>query len=182
VHLIFRTILAVLRARFASRLGHYDVSRSRFRVLPTDLDVNRHLNNGVYLSIADLGRFELLIRSGIWRIVSARGWYPVVVAETISFRKSLAPWQRFEVESRVLGFDDKAVYVEQRFVVAGEIYAQLFVRGRFLKRKGGVVPIPELIEAIGGVPDDLALPDWLVQWGADTALPGPRAPAPRAGG
>jgi hypothetical protein len=82
------------------------------------------------------------------------------------------------VESRVLGFDDKAVYVEQRFVVESEIDARLFVRGRFLKKSGGVVPVEELIAAIDGVPDELVVPEWLVEWGRDTALPATLMPAP----
>ena len=136
------------------------------------------MNNGVYLSILDLGRLDMLVRSGIWAIVNARGWYPVVVAETISFRKSLTLWQRFDVESRVLGFDDKAVYVEQRFTVDGEIYAKAFIRGRFLKRSGGVVPMHELLDAVGPVPAAASVPTWLHEWSQTTALPPTKAPAP----
>lgn len=178
MHLLFRTIWYQFRSRFRSRLSTYDVAVTPFRVLPTDLDILRHMNNGVYLSILDLGRLDLLGRSGIWAKVTGKGWYPVVVAETISFRKSLTLWQKFDVESRVLGFDDKAVYLEQRCVVNGEIYAQAFIRGRFLKRGGGTVSIADLLDTVGQVPDDLVLPDWLHEWGQTTALPSTRTPAP----
>src|ERR1700712_2793948 len=132
VHMIFRTILHAIISRFGTRLGPWGVARTRFRVLPTDLDILKHMNNGVYLSIADIGRFDLLQRNGVWAIFKQRGWDPVVASETISFRKSLELWQPFVVESRILGFDEKAVYVEQRFVVDGEVYTQAFIRGRFL--------------------------------------------------
>ncbi|PJJ65206.1 acyl-CoA thioesterase FadM [Compostimonas suwonensis] len=160
------------------RLGHYDVARTSFRVLPTDQDIFRHMNNGVYLSILDIGRFDMLRRNGTWAIFQKRGWYPVVVSETISFRKSLTLWQRFTVESRILGFDDKAVYVEQRCVRNGEIYAQAYIRGRFLKRSGGVVTLEELLGAVGPVPASVTVPEWLLQWGKDAALPPTRAAAP----
>ncbi|MEO6827463.1 MAG: acyl-CoA thioesterase [Microbacteriaceae bacterium] len=178
VHMIFRTMLHALASRFSQRLGHYDVARTRFRVMPSDLDIFKHMNNGVYFSIADIGRFDLLTRNGVWAIFKQRGWYPVVASETMSFRKSLELWQRFTVESRLLGFDDKAVYVEQRFVVDGEIYTQAFIRGRFLRRSGGVVPISELLDAVGQQPQSRRVPDWLLQWGADAALPSTRAQAP----
>jgi acyl-CoA thioesterase FadM len=178
VHMIFRTMLHVLLSRFGPRLGHWDVARTKFRVLPTDLDILNHMNNGVYLSIADIGRFDLLLRTGVWQTFKRRGWYPVVAAETISFRKSLELWQPFVVESRILGFDEKSVYVEQRFTVNGEIYTQAFIRGRFLKRGGGVVSIPELLEAVGPVPREVTVPAWLLEWGADAALPSTRAAAP----
>ena len=185
--MFFRTLLHSLLSRFGHRLGHYDVARTRFITLPTDQDILRHMNNGVYLSIMDIARFDMLHRTGIWAIFQAKGWYPVVVSETISFRKSLTLGQRFTVESRILGFDEKAVYVEQRFVrpVDGadtaedvEVYARGFIRGRFLKRAGGVVTIEELTEAVGAVPDGLTVPTWLLEWSADVAMPATRAPAP----
>lgn len=180
--MLFRTILHTLISRFGRRLEHYDVARTRFRVLPTDLDVLRHMNNGVYLSIFDIGRFDLLARNGVWQIFKRNGWYPVVASETITFRKSLTLWQRFTVESRILGFDQKAVYVEQRAVVDGEIYAQAYIRGRFLKRTGGTVSVAELLDAVGVAPDEGTMPEWLVRWGADAALPATRAAAPSAWG
>ena len=181
--MFFRTLLHTLLSRSGPRLGHYDVTRTRFLTLPTDMDILRHMNNGVYLSIMDIARFDMLQRNGVWAIFSKRGWYPVVVSETISFRKSLTLWQRFTVESRILGFDSKAVYVEQRFVRPGadgapEIYAQGYIRGRFLKRTGGVVGIDELIDAVGAVPEDSIVPEWLLEWSTDVAMPATRAPAP----
>jgi len=185
--MFLRTLLHSVLSRFGPRLGHYDVARTRFITLPTDQDILRHMNNGVYLSIMDIARFDMLHRTGIWAIFQSKGWYPVVVSETISFRKSLTLGQRFTVESRILGFDEKAVYVEQRFVRpvdgadaggAVEVYARGFIRGRFLKRSGGIVTIDELIEAVGAVPEGLAVPAWLLEWSADVAMPGTRAPAP----
>lgn len=181
--MFFRTLFHLLRARFGRRLGHFEVARTRFRTLPSDLDILQHMNNGVYLSIMDVARFDMLARNGVWKIFKQRGWYPVVVAETISFRKSLTLGQRFTVESRILGFDEKAVFVEQRFVrpdAAGqpEIYAHGFIRGRFLKRGGGVVSIEELLGAIGVAPANVTVPAWLLEWSADVAMPATRAPAP----
>ncbi|UOE43604.1 acyl-CoA thioesterase [Agromyces larvae] len=184
MHMLFRTLLHVL---FLSRrkpdLGHWDVAETRFIVLPTDLDINRHMNNGVYFSIMDVARFDMLVRNGIWKTMLRKGWYPVVASETITFRKSLNPWQRFTIQSRVIGFDEKSVYVEQRFVRPGpdgepEIYAQGFIRGRFLRRSGGTVPVPELIEAFGTDPSGQELPEWIHRWGEDVALPATRAAAP----
>ncbi|SKC66669.1 acyl-CoA thioesterase [Plantibacter cousiniae (nom. nud.)] len=180
MHLIFRTIAMFLqsrrRARRGERLDTWDVGRIRLRVLPTDLDVLGHMNNGVYLSIFDLGRFDLLIRNGLWDRFKHLGWYPVVSSESITFRKSLQPWQRFTVETRVTGYDDKGVFIEHRVVVGGEIYTQALVRGRFLKRSGGVVALSELIELTGPAPTDL--PAWQAQWARDVALPPTKASAP----
>lgn len=154
------------------------VGRVRLRTLPTDLDLLGHMNNGRYASLFDLGRFDLLIRSGMWRIFQERGWYPVVASETITFRKSLQLWQRFTVESRLHGHDDKSAYLVHRAVVDGEIYAEMIVRARFLRRSGGIVPLEELFAALG-YPDTLpTLAPWVVEWAEGSKLPSTRAEAP----
>lgn len=154
------------------------IGRIRLRTLPTDIDLLMHMNNGRYASLFDLGRFDLLIRTGLWDAMSARGWYAVVAAESVTFRKSLQLWQRFTVESRLLGHDDRAVYQIHRAVVDGEIYAEMIVRARFLHRDGSILPMEELFAALGR-PDDLPpLPEWVVAWAAGSVLPSRKAPAP----
>jgi len=178
VHMIYRTIFYFLRSKRRPKLHPHDVARLPLRVLPTDVDTLRHVNNGIYLSLMDLGRVDLLVRAGISATFTRLGYYPVVSNETISFRRSLQPWQRFILETRLVGYDAKAVFVEQRFVVDGEIYATGFVRARFLKKSGGTVSIAELADAIGIDPASLPVPEWLVRWSADVALPASRASAP----
>lgn len=174
--------------RKASKLGFTDVSRSAFRVWPTDLDILRHMNNGKYLSIMDVARFDLIQRNGVLDVFSREGWYPVVVGQTISYRKSLNPWKKFTIESRILGFDEQAVYMEQRFVrpaprssgIAGrpEIYARAFVRARILRRAGGVVPVEEIIEKTGADPAQFSVPESVLAWGEATKLASTRTDAP----
>lgn len=151
---------------------------TKFRVLPTDLDVYGHMNNGRYLTISDLGRFDLLRRSGVWSELRKHGWYPVVASSTITYRKSLGPWQRFVIESRFLGVDERDVYLEQRFVVKGEIYARLIVRARFLQKTGGHVPMDDLVALLGEHPVNFDVPEWMQAWGKDSALPRSKSPAP----
>lgn len=178
MNLIWRTLLTLLRARARPRLAPTGTSRVRLTTLPTDLDLLRHMNNGRYLSLIDLGRWDLLVRTGVFGAMRKHGWYAVVSAETITFRKSLTLWQRFDVESRLAGHDDRAVYLEHRVVVGGEIYARVVVRARIVARAGGTVPHEQLFAALGR-PDDLApLEDWVRPWADATALPSTRRPAP----
>ena len=148
------------------------------RTLPTDIDLLRHMNNGRYLSLFDLGRWDLLIRTGLADATRKQGWYPVVSNETITFRKSLNLWQSFVIETRFIGHDDRAFFLEHRAVVDGEIYAQAIIRARMLRRSGGTVPHEELFAAIGrpeGLPD---VQPWLHDWAAASGLPSTKRPAP----
>lgn len=180
MHMLIRTLWHMwFVGPRGSKLKLHEMGRSRFRVWPTDLDILNHMNNGKYLSILDLGRFDLMQRNGIWELLKKEGWYPVVVAQTISYRKSLEPWMRFWTESKVLGFDDQAVYLEQRFVRPNkqrrpEVYARAYVRARILRRGGGVVPVADMIAKSGADLDTLVLPDEVLEWGKMTRLPSTR--------
>ncbi|WP_417563469.1 acyl-CoA thioesterase [Microbacterium sp.] len=182
MNVIWRTLLVHLRARRRVRRGQSlpatGVSRIRLTTLPTDIDILMHMNNGRYLSLFDLGRWDLLVRTGLWDAMHANDWYAVVASETITFRKSLQLWQRFDVESRFLGHDDRALYLEHRAVVDGEIYARAIVRARVLRRSGGLLPHDELFAATGrpnGVPD---VEPWVAAWAAASRLPSTSKPAP----
>lgn len=173
-------ILRYTRTRLtrSPRLDPHDVGRMSMRVWLSDLDEFRHMNNGVYLSTMDLPRYQLMERSGVWPRLRARGLYPVVAAQSISYRKSLQLGQHYDVESVILGYDERAVYMEQRFVVKGEIYARGYVVGRFLRRSGGVAPMTEVGEIAGIDVTAHPAPEWLREWAAAIALPSTRMPAP----
>src|SRR5690625_2862882 len=66
VNMYLRLLLFMIRVRFASRLSIWDTSHTAFRVNLADLDVQRHMNNGRFLSIMDLGRMDLMLRSRFW--------------------------------------------------------------------------------------------------------------------
>jgi acyl-CoA thioesterase FadM len=165
VNLLVRLLWLLLAARFRSRCHVLGPVRTPFRVMPTDLDVLRHMNNGIYLSLLDLARTDLLLRSGLFRPVRERRWYPVVTAESIRFRRSLTLFQRFHVETRVLGWDDRSVYLEQRFLRGEEVVAAAFIAGRFLGPEGSVTPGEVL--ALAGL--DATTPHDMPAWGARLA-------------
>ena len=102
MNLFFRLLVLMVRVRFRRRLSIWDTARTPFRVNPLDLDVLMHMNNGRYLSILDLGRMDLMLRSGFWKVTEERGWYPVVAGQGITYRKSLRLWEKFEVRTRVM--------------------------------------------------------------------------------
>jgi YbgC/YbaW family acyl-CoA thioester hydrolase len=173
-----RLVRMSANARRPPTIGIHDVARWQDRVWPGDLDELRHVNNGVYLSMMDLPRLDLLQRSGFWSRLQREGVYPVVASQTVTYRKSMTLWQRFTIESRIAGYDERAVFIEQRFVVDGEIYARAIVKGRFLRRSGGTVTIAQLAELTGIDTASLPVPAWMTEWSDRVALPSTRSPAP----
>ncbi|XP_030409765.1 protein THEM6 [Gopherus evgoodei] len=85
-------------------------------VLPSDLDWLLHMNNARYLREADLARSAYLARCGILDALRALGGSVVLAASCARHRRSLRLFERFAVRTRLLGWDGRAFYLEQRFV------------------------------------------------------------------
>jgi len=169
MNLFLRLLLLLVTSRFRPRCDLLGPARKRFLVWPPDLDVLLHVNNGVYLSMLDVARVDLMLRSGVAAAFRRLGVYPVVAAETIRFRRSLQLFQSFEIETTIIGWDEKAFIIEHRFWRRDELVAEAVIRSRFLRRKGGTVSTRELLEALGRQTESPALPAWVEAWNRQNA-------------
>jgi acyl-CoA thioesterase FadM len=175
VNMLLRTLLMMITSRRKWKQDFREVGRVTLRVMPGDLDLLGHVNNGIYLSLMDLGRMDLMIRSGKWQQLAKLGWYPVAASVTVTYRRSLRLWQKYVLETKVVGFDAKAMYIEQRFVRENEVYVAAVMRARFLKRSGGTVSVAELGEFAAIDPATMPIPEWIASWARDAALPPAKA-------
>lgn len=169
MNLLFRLFWTWLAQRWRAPVAPLGPCETPFRVLPTDLDVLMHVNNGVYLSMMDVARVDLMYRAGLMGKLSAKRWYPVVVAETIQFRKSLQLMDRFTITTTVVGWDEKAMLLQQHFIRRGEVIASAVVRSRFLVRGGGAVDPAELAALAGVSGASPTLSEAVARWNADQA-------------
>ena len=106
------------------------------------------MNNGRYATLMDLGRLDLTFRCGLLVPLVKRRWFPLVAAMTLRFRRSLELGQRYELVTRLAGFEEQSWYIEQRFVVRGETAAYAYLRGVF-RGPSGNVPIADLLAVAG---------------------------------
>ena len=164
MNLIFRLVKVLIAACCRARIDLFDESRLNLRVWPTDLDVNLHLTNSRYLSMMDLGRMDWLARGGYLPHMIRERWQPLVGSCTIRFRRPISPFQTFELRTRLLCWDDKWLYVEQRFIANNELAALAFVKG-LLRGPEGNIPTPDLLAALGH-PGAISPepPDAIVDW------------------
>ena len=149
MNLIFRLLWVFAAALFRPRIELLESAELRLRVLPTDLDVNLHMTNARYLSFMDLGRTDLLVRSGLLTIMRRKRWMPVVGHINIRFRRPLSPFRRFRVKTRLLCWDEKWLYMEQRLESAQGVHSSAVVRGLFIDRSGAAVPSHRVFDCLG---------------------------------
>ena len=136
MNLIFRLIFVLVSSAFSKkRTSIMDVHALWFFVLPNDLDTNLHMNNGRYLTIMDLGRMDALLRSGLIKKIISEKWMPVIAGVSMIYRRSLSPFERYRLETHLIGWDERWVYMEQSFFRKnGDVAARGYVKATFLKQ------------------------------------------------
>lgn len=156
MNLIFRVLYVLIRSLFAAPMTDVTVhQRLTLRVLPTDLDTNWHMNNGRYLTMMDLGRLDFILRSRLLQLMLREKSVPVLAAATIRYRLDLDCFQAFHLDTRLVCWDEKWVYMEQRFIYADGpkkdvVAAIALVKGGFYNKKAKeMVPTAHLLEVLG---------------------------------
>jgi acyl-CoA thioesterase FadM len=168
MNLWFRLIITILFGRWRFFAKPYadplKPCTTVFRVYPSDLDLFMHMNNAKYFAIMDVARIELMVRSRLFDKFNAQRWYPVILAETASFHRSLKLFQKFEIVSQIIYWDDKDFYMTQDFFCGGRAVANAVVKCRFLSRDGGSVSTADLKRVAAITADSPELPLWIRQW------------------
>lgn len=172
MHLYFRVLWVLISSFFKPKISSIlETSVLRFKVLPNDLDFNMHMNNGRYLTIMDLGRFDLVLRAGLLQIMLKQKSVPILGSATIRYRLPLMPFQSYELHTRIVSWDDKWAYMEQRFVIAdggkkhGAVAAVALVKGSFYdQRNKRTVPTKDVLDSAGLAVETPEIPEHIVEW------------------
>lgn len=165
MNLVLRLIWILLKRARVLRTNPLQKLRVRSRALPNDLDLNMHVNNGRYLSFADLGRVDWFVRSGCLEVARKEKAIPVIGDATARFIRQLKAFDRFYVETQLLGWNEKWAFLEHKILDDKDrLVAIVVIRGMFWRKKGGLTPA-ELLEATGH-PDleSPELPRWVAHW------------------
>ena len=155
--------------RAAPKVPVFSATRVRLRVWPGDLDLNLHVNNGRYLSLADLGRLDWLVRTGLYGAARTQKASPVIGDAIAKFRRDLQPFQTFEIHTRLLGWDSKWGFIEHRFMRAGRAVGVIAVRGVF-KHSEGLIQPAAILESLGHTAPSPVLPEWATEFDRSASL------------
>ena len=138
-------------------------------IWPWDLDPWRELNNGRTLTLFDLGRLPLIVRTGLAAGVRGRGWYITVAGTNVRYRRRLTVFTRVEQRSRCIGWDGRFFYLEQSFWRGSECASHMLLRAA-VASKAGIVPPAQVAEALGHDAVSPDLPAWVTAWAEADAL------------
>jgi acyl-CoA thioesterase FadM len=132
-------------------------------VMPNDLDVYGHVNNGRYLSIMDLGRLHLMAVTGLLKIIQKNKWAPLLGSVKIHFLKPLKVFQRFTMTTQTLYWDEKWIYLEQKIYRDEKLCAVALMKILFIRKNGKISP-DDFLHALPNVPAKPDIPLAVKYW------------------
>ena len=164
MNLYLRLIWTLLRAWRLPKIEINDPLERTFRVLPNDIDVNLHMNNGRYATICDLMIVEFFARTGFLGVLLKRKWKPMVGGTLITYRKQLRLGQQYRLRYRWVGSDDYWNYMSFEFLTMdGQLCASGYSKGAAISSKGLVRNERSFAEMGLPMPQDV-LPAAVLNW------------------
>jgi acyl-CoA thioesterase FadM len=159
----FRLMKEMFIHRKAERLPATGTHVSHHICWPWDLDPWIELNNGRTLTLYDLGRIPLANRAGLIGALKENGWGLTMAGASVRYRRRVRAFDRIEMHSRLVGTDDRFLYLEQSMWVKGQAASHILYRSA-VTDKNGIVPTSKVRMSLG-LSDPLTnLPDWINAW------------------
>lgn len=147
MRLRLRLILLVISSFWKKPMGLLDESVLNLRVLPTDLDITK-ITNDRFIALMDLGRMDAAFRMGLLKSMFKNKWVPLATFDTIRFRYPLKAFQKYQLKTRVVWWDDATFYFKQVFERKGRIVATGYVCATLLGSSGRI-PSSDILAEIG---------------------------------
>lgn len=146
--MLAQIIKSIIKRNEPASIPALGTSVVRHRVWPHQIDYNLHMNNAKYLTFLEAGRWTLFRDNGWFKHFFDKRLNLVVASLEITFIRELNLFTQFEVHTRLLSWDDKYLYFEQRIMVKGKLYGHALVKMAGV-RKGKRALTPEICEAVG---------------------------------
>ena len=160
---LVRFVKELVKFRKAPPLPSTGVHVSHHMCWPWDLDPWMELNNGRTLTLYDLGRVPLVMRTGLIGTLRSQGWGITVAGSTVRYRRRIRLFHRFTMISRTLGWDGRFFYIEQSIWMGGQCCNHMLLRAAITSDQGIVAP-ERVMAAVGQHVESPALPDWVLAW------------------
>lgn len=155
------TWISCLRAKSQSPLT---ASTRTQRVLPNDVDLLGHMNNGRFFQVMDVARFDWMLRTGVWRALRSEGWRPCLGGSLVHYRRPLRAFAKYSLKTRLLGYEGPWVLLEHRFHDSnGRLVAVACTRAA-MRSRGRLMKGRDVFSTIDATALNLRLPGYVARW------------------
>ncbi len=157
-----RILMTLVRSIFQPKIAPTGLLKTHMIVGPTEADL-RFVGNARYMLFMEVGRLELMLRTGIFRHARNHRWTPLVVSQTIRYVRPLRRFQRFTLMTRLVAWDEKWFFIEHKIMREGQIAAFGAAKCCF-RGPDGVVPPAAAFAALGVSAAPGPLPRYATLW------------------
>jgi len=147
-----RLITAISSAKRKDKITPTGVSESTFISRPWDMDLFMEMNNGRILTLYDIGRFVLAVRTGLDKVLRNNKWGLVVAGSTVRYRKRVRMFDKVVMRTQIAAYDERWIYITQSMWVNGEAASSVLLRTG-VTSKGKVIAAEQVLKSLG-------LEDW----------------------
>ncbi|XP_046743224.1 protein THEM6-like [Diprion similis] len=155
---LWRKIIPRKKKRFSEDIRTYGFCTTN------DVDFfMTHMNNARFLRELDFSRIDFYHRTGLYEGVVSRKATVLQGATTVRYRKPLPIFAFYQVTTRLVYCDDKAIYLEHKFITLSDN----FVRAIAISKQnitGLEVTVSELISIVDPESVQLEAPEDLKHW------------------
>ena len=138
MNLYLRLLWIIFKARGRKKITKDDPGNEISTiVMPNDIDLNLHVNNGRYLTLCDFSRVDLFIRSGLAAIMLKHKLVPVVAEHTMTYIKPLHVFNRIRLSMQLTHWDEKYFYATHTFYRGEQVVAEGTSKSLIISRKNG---------------------------------------------
>ena len=159
-----RLIKDLFIARQQVSIHPLDMHVSYHMIWPWDLDAFAELNNGRALTLYDLGRLGMGVRTGLIAALRQNNWGLTMAGSCVRYRRRLHAFQRFEMRSRTICWDDKFFYIEQSMWRPDGTCASHALYRAAVTGRDGIVPPARVARAMRLDQESPTVPDWVAVW------------------
>jgi acyl-CoA thioesterase FadM len=132
------------------------------RVWLSDIDVYPELNNGRHLTIMDIGRYNHGVKMGLFKVLRENKWGLMVAGNFTRYRRRIKFLQKFTLETRIVGYDERWFYFYQETKRNGNIHSSALIRTA-VTSKNGLVPSKSVSEKMK-LEYQPNVPEWVTKW------------------
>ena len=141
-----RTLIAFIRAQFRKKINPDEETSLNFRVWITDVDLSI-MNNAAVLTITEMGRIDLIIRTGFLKHAWKNRLYFPLASISAQFRRPLKRFQKFQLKTQLIYWDEKWIYISHRVEREGKTIAVALVKST-VKKGTELIPFERIIDEL----------------------------------
>ena len=101
-----RILFTIIRAKFHKKISLVEETSLNFLVWITDVDLSI-MNNAAMLAITELGRIDLMCRTGFLKHSRRNKLYLPLASIHAQFTKPLKRFQKFQLKTQLIYWDEK---------------------------------------------------------------------------